>query len=281
MACKRCGQEKEIYIARRGLCRACYIWLREKHCMDLYPKEKFPSKHRYQDKYPGIELYLKQLKSDTSTTLQSLADRYGVSRERIRQVYKELLGVPYTDCLSSKAKTRKVIARAKKKIKREQFRQDIYLRFLTYSNGQAKMGTFIEWLVYQRCLDLGYNVSVGDTRIVDLTVNGLRVEVKSRHREPITTGTSKILYYLFNIRAKQNALADYFVLYVAPKNEFYVIPNDRKGVMKSRLIHIPEHETYTPSSKHDIPKYLEAWHLLANETYFEKNITDTCISACN
>lgn len=281
MTCKRCGKEREIFVERRGLCRNCYQWARRNNQLNLFPKEKLSPKHRYLFRYPGLDVSLKRLSYDTSTTLESVAKQYGVSRERIRQIYQELFDTPYTNCLAEKTKIRKEIFRTKKRAKREQYRQNIYLRLITYNNGQAKRGTLIEWIVYQRCLDLGYDVKVGDTNTIDLLVNGLRVEVKSRNNAAIGSKTSKILYYKFNIRDKQSELADYFVLYVAPKNEFYIVPNDKKGICKSRLINIPEHETYTATSKHEMPKYLEAWYLLSNINNFKKNIPILVNNACN
>lgn len=104
--CRCCGKEKIIVVDSRGLCHACYTRLRRHGEVYLYPKVKRPRKIRYLAKHNGIKESLVSLSTDINVTLQSVAEQYGISRERVRQIYQEILGRSYSDAVRVKAAIR-------------------------------------------------------------------------------------------------------------------------------------------------------------------------------
>jgi hypothetical protein len=94
--CVRCGK-REIKCVVRGLCNPCYTWLHHHGCLDDYPKQfPLPKKNRFLTHYSPELLGDLQALIVGAGTLTEVGKKYGVSRERVRQMFHTLIGFPFT-----------------------------------------------------------------------------------------------------------------------------------------------------------------------------------------
>jgi hypothetical protein len=186
-------------------------------------------------------------------TLQSVGVKHGVTRERIRQIYKKLYREMYAIAADRRSKSRelvKLINRIKWLSMEERAKRNTGKAFNT------------ELLFYRECKKRNFLIHQPTDRICDFFVNGYFVDVK------ITTKLTRqtkgdTAYYRFSTRKRQIARADFFAFYVAPLELFYIIP--KKEIIKNQIsywVHIPECERHHCAAKNRYLKFENAWHLL-------------------
>jgi len=253
MLCIRCG-EKEERVKTRHLCLSCYGIVRNRGEVMLYPKEDVFAKKLSQKYGNGIIQDFLRVAVSPDLGLSDVADKYGFSRERARQIYLELFNEPYTNSKHNKSITRATRANHAK--------HDLALRPARYK-GNILKGVSSEFIVEQICRSLGYSVVANNHgSTIDLIINGKNVEVKSSHQVTITI-RGGCGFYRFHCRKKQRDCADFFILHIVPEGRFFIVShtetlkewvyvrpiNARKKWRKKTIVG-------------EIEKYANAWHLL-------------------
>jgi DNA-binding XRE family transcriptional regulator len=164
--------------------------------------------------YPERMEQIKQLRLEERWTLKELGEKFGVSRERIRQIIKSA-NIP--------ARLSRII---KPKIK---------IRKAAKSGSLVEKGMDVEYFISQLLLKNGIeNKLMPGSRPFDILLSdGRRVEVKSRHMTNTIRKGKKV--YHFNLPKNRTAKehAEFFIL-VTPEDIFFipssVIPDKKKGI---------------------------------------------------
>lgn len=189
-----------------------------------------------------IEKDFTKLKKIPFFTLQSIADKYGITRERVRQMYTVFFNKPYTKALSEKNKKRFDTT----------CRNNPKRKVAEYTAGTSHYyGAIAEKLFMCRCEKLGFNIKLLKEQVIDILVNDKLIEVKATNQN---TGR----YYQCSTTHKQTFLCDFFAFYVFAQDCFYIIPNKNKGEIKRKGIFIPIEKT-----EHQYSQYKNNFNLLA------------------
>jgi hypothetical protein len=251
--CGVCG-EKEIFIKKRSLCKNCYYTAYREGLIAYDENANCEVENMAIFRERLVERYGQAIVNDYEAVrdkdkinLQSIADKYGFSREYARQTFKRLFGFDYTTCLKAKMSKRR--ERIIKTV------HDPEKKLIRYKEGSLQYkGAIGEKLCLDICRAIGYEIAVcrESTPTIDLVINGFKCEVKTAY---IPFGKQKTKHYRFTALPSQRNQADYFVCYIYPLNKFYVIPASE---FQSLSIYIPEH--IATSSKYF--KYYSAWHVL-------------------
>lgn len=264
--CICCGV-REIYFKKRMLCTSCYSSLRSVGRLSEFPPiVKLPKKNGWVKKY-GEEILtdLQGLVDDHHETLSSIGERYGISRERIRQMFELIYGFKYTVIMRAKTEKRrrikfeKLIARRDPRYKVENFKKDS----LIYRGAES------EKKVFDICSALNYEIKPYHSQTIDLVINGYKVDIKSSYCTTFTHKSQKTPAFHFHLRPSQR-IADFVICHAVPLNKYFVIPISEYP--KGNHLYIPqsrisEWETgrygKTPIKRvSHYYDYLEAWHLL-------------------
>jgi hypothetical protein len=264
MRCHHCGI-REISAKKRPLCKTCYTYLHFNGDLKQYKQaqehkdsamEKFISRlvNKFSNEFIGD---IEKLGQDHSLNMAKIGIKYGITRERVRQIFNKYNGFAFTQIKNKISCEKKEIKRAEKTNL-----DNKVVRFKLGSN-QLK-GTLTEKRVRDICRFFKYKVNAPTGGESDLFVNGYRVEVKSSHKT-WRDNKGKQEYYHFSISAKQSLMADFFVLHCVPVDDFYIIKNEiKKEIQKS---------FYIPSRrKNKYFKHKGAWHIL--KSIEEKNILE-------
>jgi hypothetical protein len=255
-----CCKDKEVAAAKRPLCGSCYREARIDGTLHQYPlinsnEDSETTKNNIRLKYGEEILFdLERLVAEYSLTLQSLGDKYNLTRERIRQLFKLVYGYSYTNVLRKKRNDHKIEERIKLKDPREQVKR--------YHHSALLKGVQSEAIVLEICQKLGYVVSPYRNQTCDLVINGIPCDVKSAHKLANTAkkGTnSEVRYYHFSITKNQKRDATYIICHAVPKNEFYVIPRE---YISARQIYIRAFDTANTQGSGRFARWKGAWHLL-------------------
>jgi hypothetical protein len=196
-------------------------------------------------------------------TLQEAGDRHGITREYVRQIFKESKGFSYT---------------AVKNIKSDNFRRDKEASVSAKKDPRYKVsaypvgsnvhkGALAENRVLEICSSLGFDVEPFHSgRQVDLVINGYKVEIKSAYKSLLTHPRGKTPLYHFSLLESQN-IVDFIICCAVPIGRFFIIPKDEYPPCGH--LYIPEkcHREWDTPHAHIIAhnkyyQYLEAWHLL-------------------
>uniref|UniRef100_A0A6H1Z5S5 Putative sigma-70 region domain containing protein n=1 Tax=viral metagenome TaxID=1070528 RepID=A0A6H1Z5S5_9ZZZZ len=195
------------------------------------------------------------------TTLAKVGDSHGLTRERIRQIYKLYWGEKYTVTVTTRAERRE---KEKEEEKRE------YGLFENRVNRAKKncstyTGIVAENLFKDKCESLGYDVKMMNGHyLYDAEVNGIPVDVKSRTESAIYVKCkSNQKYYHFRTTDKQRAAVKFYPFLLFDEGSWYIIPVEILG--KGRTFFVPKYDiTYSGKNRYkELQKYREAWHLLA------------------
>jgi hypothetical protein len=254
--CLACGKKK-IRVIKRGLCSACYNYLLKNESINLFPivKDRLVKKNRFLEKYPPELLTdIERLKTDANLTLKDIANKYGVSTQRVRQMFGLVAGYNYTVSRRHKSKL--------ERIKKELEKRDPRLKASRFNGENQKKGAVSEAAVLKRCLDLGYVATPYPGTSVDLVINGFKVEVKSCHAAMVTNKKSRVPYYRFRVLKSQLA-ADFIVCHIPEQNKIFVIPICE--VLRPGFIYILKDRSSVRRTKNRYQKYLEAWEQLENK----------------
>ena len=264
MQCICCNLQKAVH-QKRGLCNSCYTWLQNHNRINEFPPI-FPLKKslRWQADH-GDELIadLKMLVDDNNITLEAIAQKYNLTRERIRQMFELFYGFKYTVVKNIKRDKNK-----RRKYELRMAKRNPEYKINNYPNKDSLIykGALAEKKVFDICATLGYEIKPSENFAIDLIINGYKVEVKSAYVGCFTTRTRKSPQYHFQI-LKSQISADFIVCYAVPPNNFFVIPISEWP--KGRHLYIPSIKTtewntgrakrISTSKYYD---FLEAWHLL-------------------
>ncbi len=257
-----CCQDRDAFYVQRRLCVRCYARLRARGRLDSFPKSF--SLIGFAERHPGLDNDLKSLVHNRSVTLESVGQKHGISRERVRQLFADFFGFKYTVAVKNKSADRF----SQIDIDR-QLRCDPRNKVRTAPAGSLiHRGAIGEKRVLEICASLGYEVRpYKEGRTIDLVINGWNVEVKTAFKTCLTSPGAKTPQYHFQLSPSQR-IADFVVCYPVPMGAFFVIPTLRWP--KSEHFYLPSsprHEwiirgggkRYSESKYY---QYLDAWHLL-------------------
>lgn len=212
-----------------------------------------------------------RLRFEESKTLQEIANVYGISRERVRQIIgnsgsgyklrrnrKKILSHPeltndelseYTGISVNVISTHRAMAGQRHTIK---------------DGGHLKSGTEGEIIVSDKLRELGIEHKLmGHMHKFDIILkNGKRIDVKtadSAIKPPSQHGGAYYNFRITKFRSGQESYADFFILLIKPENKFYVIPENE--IAKSYL-RITQSPLKKEKLKYD--KYINRFDLLQN-----------------
>jgi len=273
-----CCQKKEITQQKRMLCNNCYHWLHKNNRLDEFPPiaklhDNTWWKNKYSDEFIND---LKSLIDEHHVTLIQIGEKYGVTRERIRQIFELLYGFKYTVAVKAKSEIKK-----REKYDDRIAKRDPRYKVENYKKGfNQHKGAESEKKVFDICAALNYEIKPSDSLSVDLIINGYKAEIKSAHRAGITSPGAKTPCYHFQLQ-KSQYLVDFIICHAVPINKFFIIPRCEYpvgGHLYLPSIKTREWKTGRGGNAKQVRvskyyDYLEAWSLLApkqSETIFNK-----------
>lgn len=191
-------------------------------------------------------------------TLKEIGDHYGITRERVRQIlgntgheaYRARIQEKVSFIENSKDKTTVQLVNAlNKKFGKgiaQQTLHSIRAKFRhAIADGLRGKGTEIENLVAKKLTSLGIkNTLMPHNHPFDIQLpNGRRIDVKSTFREARTSPSQRHTMYHFSIgKDTRGNYCDFFICYIEPTNDFFVIPNHKLGMVNSLYISWPTPE---------------------------------------
>lgn len=272
---------------RRPLCKACYYELHKAGLLNefpLIPADK-TFKTTLTEKY-GNEILVdfNNLLNQDNKSLADIADKYGFTRERARQLFEKIHKFHYTVI-----KKQRSANRLEKRQKDQQLRKnpcDKILRFKEGDNNQFK-GALAEKRVFDICAALSYDIRpFTKGQQIDLIINGYHVDIKSSYTPTITSPRRTSKQFHFSISEYQRTNCDFIICYAVLINSFFIIPINEYPNADS--LYIPEKPQSSwicnGMNKHRKSKwydYLEAWHLLKtpaeNEVIFNRLLSEKSV----
>lgn len=296
LACHKCGK-RPLHIKKSGLCIVCYQHSRNATKTDRPPPNELSKyakghpvpvqiNHRRRSPTPytpkfiistskkialnvlekyGIELFddLDKLKDSHVLTLKNIGDKYNITRERIRQIFKGIHGFPYTVSYNKLMQIRNntedtgCVNDPRHKISDYKIDTHVYT------------GALGEYAVLRKCEELGYDVLPQCSKKIDLKINGFDVDVKTAKELRRSHPKGIVKYYRFSIKTYQRKNCDFIIGYIEPKNIFYVFPKDsfsfNGGKNTDKGFYIRDGANHHPWGAYATPmheQYKEAWHLL-------------------
>lgn len=232
MMCEYCN-EYESFQKNRNICKRCYTkFLKSGYISGrkIVGSENDPNswqKDLLSKKGSRFIKDLYSLKKNPFVTLKNVGDAHGITKERVRQIYKKYFGEPYT------------IKLRKKKINKNKdlsCLQDPRNKVLLYKKGSRVYdGAISELEFMNKCMSLGYDVGTPCSKSSDVYVNGFKVEVKSRATTMRPNIRYKTSYYGFFIN-KSEMINDFYAFHIVTKNVWFILP--RKNIPKSRWVFI-------------------------------------------
>jgi len=239
--CKEC-ECKPVCNIKRQLCAACYQRARRRgdfKKLPLYIKKAY--KIRNLRKKYGVQFIkdMKALKTQQYLSLHAVGVKHGLTRERVRQIFKIIYNESYGKYETKKAKERKeseaTVCVHDPRRKVADYKKDSYI----YN------GALAEKLFMEQCEFLGFNVEIPCGKSFDIIINGFIVDVKSCTSARKMSDKNTVEYYNFSARSHQRTKCDFFACYIVERDVFYIIPNPDKGVVfeKARSFYISKEKT--------------------------------------
>jgi hypothetical protein len=246
------------------------VWLKKHDRIGEFPNVfQLQPSTRWREKH-GDDILgdLKGLIDNYHITLESVAQKHGITRERIRQLFELYYGFKYTVAVNTKSAGRKrmkyetIMSRRNPNSKVERFRD----------GSNSYKGAVSEKKVFDICAALGYEIKPYESTAIDIIINGHKVDVKAAYKTCLTRADGITPLYHFRCSEAQR-FADFIICHAVPMNSFFVIPIDK--FPECGELYIPSVKTRkwvagrsgnikrTSSSKYY--DYLEAWHLLKKE----------------
>lgn len=225
--CKNCNSNEIKYVKRR-LCKSCYGLLYRQGLLDKIP-EHVERAYRLQNirKKFGVE-FLKDIKKINTLQfygLSSVAEKYGVSREYIRQIHKTIYGKGFVEYERKKKKDRLALGKTV-------CFNDPRHKVADFKKGSTTYkGAAAEKKLLDRCLSLGLQIDFSCLKIFDIIINGYKVDVKSSYINSSMGTKGLINQFFFLITPTQREVCDFFLCYIAMNDKFYIIENNEKGII--------------------------------------------------
>lgn len=258
-------ETRPITSLKKPLCHGCYSLCRKRRLLHIFPMREgsCDTRERTIKRYgPPFLADMESLQAGNDT-LTAVGKRYGLSRERIRQLYKIFYGMEYTAIVLKKLE---VLADQRKKadIEKNIFEN----RFKRASkNHNTYVAIMAEKIFLEKCKNLGYSIEMMRGHFLwDATVNGIPVDIKTCSVAANYTGKGKQIYYRLGTNNKQKAAVKYFPLYLVDEDSWYIIPAHK---VTSDNYFIPKYDSDLPTSYKykDVQQYREAWHLLKGQAH--------------
>lgn len=255
---------RPIESSRKPLCKTCYTFCHKRNLLHIFPS----TTHRDKRIMAALEKYgygfmddMKVLERGEST-LQNVASKYGISRERVRQIFEIFFDKKYTETVNARQSYHEEV-KAKKRIDNNKF-ENRFVR--AKKNCNTYVGIVAEHIFYEKCKSLGYYVCM-KTGNYDADVNEFKVDVKSATHAVSMAKAGKQKYYRLSSRNKQYDIVDYYAFYIYENGAWYILPKTllAKADKKYYGFYVPKYDiTYRGFHKYrDLQQYREAWHLLA------------------
>lgn len=247
---------KSIKSKLKPLCWGCYVACKEQKLLHLFPT--FSIRQDYK-KYildrKGKEFVddLYVLKAG-NTTLDKVGKKYGVTRERIRQIYNKYFDELYAIAVAKRGVYKSILAEKEAAKKRKPA-----YKYAHAKGSNSNVAFLGEYKFYSKCLSLGYSIESHPlNKPYDFIVNNHKVDVKTcRHTIPKKQKTS---YYNANLTKKQLDETDFIAMYITPMESFFIIPRTAYG--KSVSLYIPKEVSNYHNSGTGYREYKDKWELL-------------------
>lgn len=196
---------------------------------------------------PDRKQTMKDMRHKQLMSLQEIADQYGISRERVRQIignsgkgYKTQRQINIVrgnaDKTNSELKALLGIGVSGRYARvRAEARHPI-------EGGQAALGKIGEDVVSQKLHDNGIkHRQMPHHHPFDILLDGgKKVEVKTAFSEFVSNPKQKSTQYRFGVgKNKKGNFCDFFICYIEPTGDFFIIPNKKIGMIDSLYITWP------------------------------------------
>lgn len=208
----------------------------------------------------GIDIFndFDKLRDSHVMTLQTLGDKYGVTRERIRQIYKHMFGHSYTQDF-------KKLVNIRNSTEELSCANDPRIK-LAEAKGKRNYDKAVgELAVFNKCIELGFDVNISCNKGMIINNKKVGVKVNSSHAYGYNDSRNNgngCKHYHFSITDIDKHEYDLMILYIMIKNLFYIIP---KNVFnRYRFIYIREGISKIGGKriKPIFSEYMEAWNQL-------------------
>ncbi len=229
-----------------------------------YDKESILTKYGF-----NIVEDLESCKVNPYHTLADVARKYGVSRERIRQIYKKIYDEPYTkkykEC-KEKIQNQEISCERDPRNKVKWYKQN--------TNSTWWERSLTEERFLEECQKRGLDVIFPYDKRIDCIVNGYYIKVKNCAISTKTSPTQKVLYYRYNIQYTSVKLVDFFALWHEKTNSFFIVPNLFRARDNGVMIYISDDKSNYYTAKNRWWDYkngfhqLEFWKLISNTFFF-------------
>lgn len=198
-------------------------------------------KERITQKYGEKFLFLLKKRQECGfVTLRTIADMYGISRERVRQIEK----IIYNNAPWSIHKN-----------DIETCQYNPLRKLAEYKTGSnAHFGAIAEANFYNKCNELGYKIEYCNNKKIDIIVNNKKIDVKNCAKPIFTSNGSKTPTYRYTFSIIQYNECDFLACYHNTVEDFFIIPMTYiysviKKPNKINSIYIPQEKTNYFSSK--------------------------------
>lgn len=223
--CVEC-KTNSVHIKKSQLCKKCYAKQyrslnknvkRINKCNDSYKKERLAKwRIRIKERF-GDDLIsdIEQARTNPFTTLQSIASKYGFTREYARQIFNRHFQIDYGSCCATPGYICDLSSKHDPRNKIELYKK----------GSRIYNGTEIELLFIDECKKYGFEISSPQNRSTDIIINGYNVEIKSASTPRKTIKNSKAEYFHYYATKNEVANNDFFALYRKDMDSFVIIPN--------------------------------------------------------
>jgi hypothetical protein len=196
---------------------------------------------------------MERLKVDYGISCQSIATKYGFTRQHIGELFKQLNGITYSNY--RKVKTKKnATENIECKFDPRQKLINSYGRGVGIAKMQIK---FME-----KCQHLGFDVKVSSTPFVNLYVNGHAIKI------PVLITQRKHAITAFTINTEKLDLIDFYAPYLGNYNAFFIIPKSAIEISGPKLyqaIYIRNHVSEYHNAKNKYMEYMNDFGQLKAE----------------
>jgi hypothetical protein len=264
--CSSCGQHP-VKIKVWMLCSKCYqdfrktseflIW-RERSDADKLAEKKQKLIRKY-----GERLFadFDHLVKNPYPSLQTLADRYGLSRERIRQIYKMCYGVDWKSSVAARRSVEADIGC------RYDPRQKLMEHEANIRRNSAKsmLRTHGEIALFDKCkeLELSIEVTPGNQHLYHINSHPVLFHTSARSKPTNVYCANSMPYHRINT-VSHGVSAEYLIVCLFPRKLFYIFPEEYW--VNRPVLYIPHRESKYQGHVNDLNRrlveYQERWDFL-------------------
>lgn len=201
---------------------------------------------------------LEKCRTNPFWCLSDVARKYGISRERVRQLHKRIYKEPYNPRRRSLTKEKNTDLSCS---------NDPRNKVNSFPSGsQQEQGAQAEKEFLRRCEAKGLSVEIPCDSSVDLIVNGKLVDVKTSNRAKKALPGNKICYLHYGMKGRQINKADFFACYHPIEDSFFIVPNiEWKGRTKPQHIYISNQKSTYFNAKNRHWEYQDRYDLLESQ----------------